>query len=127
MADNDRRPTNEKEPQSRMSDRRDSPRIPVKIWVRMVDAGGSFEEKAGDVGVGGAYFEDRHLPVGKAVQLRFTLPGKSDEIRCEGEILRISEQPAKFGAHVRFVDIPTDAELAIARYIDDHELDKQQG
>ena len=126
MVDNDRRRTTTGEgPQRRMGDRRDSPRIPVKLWVRMVDAGGSFEERDGDVGVGGAYFEDRHLPVGKAVQMRFSLPGKTDEIRCEGEILRISEQPSKFGAHVRFVDLPTDAELAIARYIDDHELDKQ--
>ncbi|HEY3448178.1 MAG TPA: PilZ domain-containing protein [Myxococcales bacterium] len=128
MADNDRRTTAANEgPKLSTSDRRDSPRIPVKLWVRMVDAGGSFEEKEGDVGVGGAYFEDRHLPVGKGVQLRFSLPGKTEEIRCAGEILRISEQPSKFGAHVRFTEIPTDAELAIARYIDDHELGKQQG
>lgn len=113
-----RRTTTSEGPQRRMGDRRDSPRINVRLWVRMVDAGGSFEEKVGDVGIGGAYFEDRHLPVGKAVQLRFTLPGKADEIRCDGEILRISEQDGSFGAHVRFTEIPTDAELAIARFID---------
>ncbi|MBI5544462.1 MAG: PilZ domain-containing protein [Deltaproteobacteria bacterium] len=107
-----------------MGDRRDSPRIPLVLWVRMIDAGGSFEEKKGDVGVGGAFFEDRFPPVGTAVQLRFRLPGTSDEIRCEGEILRTTDQAGTFGAHVRFVDIPTDAELAIAKFIDDHELGK---
>ena len=105
-------------------DRRDSPRIRVKLGVRQLDAGGSFEDKEGDVGVGGAYFEDQHLPVGRAVQLRFSLPGNPQEIRCDGEIVRISEEPGKFGAHVRFVDLPTDAELAIAKYIDDRGVRK---
>jgi hypothetical protein len=124
-SDNDRRKVPEHlsdGPQKKEADRRDSPRIPLKIWVRQVDAGGSFEEKDGDVGVGGAYFEDRHVPVGKAVQLRFTLPEAKDEIRCDGEILRTSDQPGKFGAHVRFIEMSTEAELAIARFIDEHVL-----
>lgn len=128
MVDSDRRNSTTGEgPQRRMGDRRDSPRICLKMWVRMVEAGGSFEEKDGDVAVGGAYFEDKHLPVGKQVQLRFTLPGKTEEIRCDGEVLRISEQADRFGAHVRFIDMPTEAELAIARFIDEQELKKKQG
>ena len=105
-------------PQRRMGDRRDSPRIPLTLWVRMVDAGGSFEEKQGDVGVGGAHFTDRHHPVGKAVQLRFRLPEADKEFNVDGEILRVSEQGDGFGAHVRFVDPNTEVELAIARYLD---------
>ena len=105
-----------------MPDRRDSPRFRLKLWVRQVEAGGSFEEKDGDVGVGGAYFVDRHHPVGKAVQLRFSLPGRAEEIRCDGEIVRVSEREGRFGAHVRFSDLSTDIELAIARFIDDYVL-----
>jgi hypothetical protein len=105
-------------PSRRMGDRRDSPRIPLTLWVRMVDAGGSFEEKEGDVGVGGAHFKDRHHPVGKAVQLRFRLPEADHEFNVDGEILRVSEQGDGFGAHVRFVDPSTEVELAIARYLD---------
>ena len=109
-------------PSRRMGDRRDSPRIAVTLWVRMVDAGGSFEEKHGDVGVGGAYFDDQHLPVGKAVQLRFRLPDNDQELRCNGEILRVAEKGEGFGAHVRFVEPATEVELAIARYLDEHHL-----
>ena len=108
-------------PQRRMGDRRDSPRIALALWVRQVDAGGSFEEKQGDVGVGGAYFEDRHVPVGKAVELRFKLPGAEKELCCEGEILRVTERSGRYGAHLRFLDSATEAELAIARYLDEHE------
>jgi len=68
------------------------------------------------------YFEDRHLPVGKAVQLRFKLPESDTELRCDGEILRVSERSGRYGAHVRFVEPATDVELAIARFIDEHDL-----
>jgi hypothetical protein len=121
-----RSPSSGQGPKKRMGDRRDSPRIPVALWIRQVETGGSFEEKSGDVGVGGAYFEDRHAPVGKALQMRFTLPDSSDEIRCDGEILRVTQSGGRFGAHVRFVDIPTGAELAIARYLDEHDLKKDE-
>lgn len=107
-----------------MGDRRDSPRIPMKILVRQVELGGSFEERAGDIGVGGAFFEERTLPVGRRVELRFRLPGREHEVRCQGEVLRLSRQPERPGAHVRFLDLPTDIELAIARFIDDQVLKK---
>jgi hypothetical protein len=103
----------------RMGDRRDSPRVPLKLLVRQVDLGGSFEEKDGDISVGGVYFADRHTPAGRQVELRFRLPGRDKEIRCQGEILRVSEGKGRYGAHVRFVDLPTDVELAVARFIDD--------
>lgn len=122
----DRTTHTKSEKPSTADDRRDSPRIPVKLGVRQLDAGGSYEDKDGDVGVGGAYFVDRHLPVGRRVQLRFSLPGRPQEIRCNGEILRISEEPGKFGAHVQFVDLPADAELAIAKFIDDREVRKDR-
>lgn len=120
-SENDRRtdPQPPDGPVRRMGDRRDSPRIKVKLWVRQVDAGGSFEEKEGDIGVGGAYFKDRHVPVGRTVQLRFRLPRRDEEIRCDGEILRVGEEEGGFGAHVRFLELPTEIELAIARFIDD--------
>jgi hypothetical protein len=60
--------------------------------------------------------------VGKAVELRFKLPGGAKELHCKGEILRVSEKSGRYGAHVRFVEPATEVELAIARFIDDHEL-----
>lgn len=115
--------TDTRKRERRMGDRRDSPRIAIKLLVRQVDLGGSFEERDGDIGIGGVYYEDRFLPAGRHVELRFRLPGIENEIRCMGEILRISESPGRFGAHVRFVDMPTATELAIARFLDDKQLE----
>ena len=113
---------NTRRAERRMGDRRDSPRVPMKILVRQVELGGSFEERSGDIGVGGVFFEERSLPIGREVELRFRLPGLEREVRCQGEVVRVSQGPGKPGAHVRFVDLPTEVELAVARFIDDQVL-----
>jgi hypothetical protein len=105
-----------------VSDRRDSPRVSVKLWIRQVEVGEAFEEREGNVGVWGAYFESTSAPIGKVVELKFALPGLDEEFLCNGEILSISEQRDKFGAHVRFVDLSTEVELTIAKFIDDNAL-----
>ncbi len=99
-------------------DRRDSDRVPLRIMVREIALGGSFDEREGDVSLGGAYFLAAHPPSGTAVELRFLLPGEHDEVHAVGEILRVSRVERAFGARVRFVDLPLDAELAIARYLE---------
>jgi hypothetical protein len=99
------------------SDRRDSMRVPIQLLVREAALGGSFEPFAGNLGIGGVYFESNHPPVGSRVELRFLVPGAREEIRVTGEVLRVSREGARFGAHVKFVDIGLDAELAIARYL----------
>lgn len=110
----------------RMEDRRESPRVPIKVLVRQVELGGSFEEREGDIALGGMYFQDKHLPVGTKVELRFKVPGVGADVRVEGEILRISGKVGAYGAHVKFGEMPTRTELAIARLIDDHELDDKK-
>ncbi len=99
------------------ADRRDSARVPIQLLVRDAEVGGSFEPFVGNLGIGGVYFEAFHPPVGSRVELRFLGPGAREEIRVAGEVLRVSREGARFGAHVKFVDIPLDAELAIARFL----------
>lgn len=124
--ENDRPSSLEAQAPDSASDRRESPRVPLKLFVREADAGNSFMEKNGDIGVGGVYFEDPAPPVGAAVELRFTLPGRDVkvEIQCRGEIVRVCDCHGKFGAHVRFLEMSTEDELAIAKFLDDHELDR---
>lgn len=98
-------------------DRRDSRRVPSRVLVRDLALGGSFDEYDGNVGIGGVYYEALHPPVGSQLELRFILPGTREEIRVLGEVLRVSREGFRFGAHVRFVDIPLDAELAVARFL----------
>ncbi len=100
------------------SDRRDSRRVPIRLMVREVALGGSFDEHAGNLSLGGIYFAEGHPPYGSRVEVRFLLPGEPREIRLSGEIVRVSREGAGFGAHVRFQDLPLEAELAIARYLD---------
>lgn len=99
------------------SDRRDSARVPIQLLIRDAAVGGSFEPYEGNLGIGGVYFEAHHPPVGSRLELRFLVPGAREEIRVAGEVLRVSREGPRFGAHVRFVEIGLDAELAIARFL----------
>lgn len=99
-------------------DRRDSSRVPIRLMVRDLELGGSFEERGGNLSLGGVYFTEGHPPIGSRVELRFLLPGTSTEVRARGEVLRVTRDGSAFGAHVRFEDLPLDAELAIARFLE---------
>jgi len=99
-------------------DRRDSKRVPVRMLVRDLTVGGSFEEQPGNLGLGGVYFTKGHPPPGNQVELRVLLPGTRSEIRATGEIVQVSQEAGGFGAHVRFADLPLEDELALARFLD---------
>jgi hypothetical protein len=99
------------------SDRRDSVRIELALLVRDPELGGSFEEHRGNVSLGGAYFEALHAPVGNRLEVRFLLPGRREEIQAQAEVVRVTKEGERFGAHLRFVELPLDTELAIARFL----------
>ncbi len=98
-------------------DRRDSQRVPIELLIRDAALGGSFESYRGNLALGGVWFDAFHPPVGSRVEVRFLVPGGREEVRAVGEVLRISREGPRFGAHVKFVEIPLDAELAIARFL----------
>ena len=100
------------------ADRRESLRVPIRLMLRDVSLGGSFEERAGNLSLGGVYFTEGHPPIGTRVEVRLLVPGERIEVRAEGEILRVSREAGGFGAHVRFQDLPLESELAIARFLD---------
>jgi hypothetical protein len=99
------------------ADRRDSGRVPIALLVRDAALGGSFEPRQGNLALGGVFYDGLHPPVGNRIQVRFLLPGLRDEIQATGEVLRISREGPRFGTHLRFVELPLEAELAIARYL----------
>jgi hypothetical protein len=99
------------------ADRRDSQRVAARLLVREVALGGSFEERAGDVSLGGVSFESQHPPAGSRIEVRFVLPGVPSEIRAMCEVLRVTRDGARFTAHLRYVEIPLDAEITIARFL----------
>ncbi len=99
------------------ADRRDSVRIALPLLVRDLELGGSFEERPGNLGLGGVFYEALHPPAGNRVEVRFLLPGRREEIRVMADVLRVSREGERFGAHLRFVDLPLETELAIARFL----------
>lgn len=102
----------------RMGDRRESPRLPIKVWVKNT-ASNKFEQVDGDLSVGGMHFVDK-LPIeGKKIDLRFKIPGRDEEVHVAGEVIKISKKQTGYGAHVRFGEMDIDTQLAIARFIDE--------
>lgn len=101
----------------REGDRRDSERIPIDLLVREAALGGSYEPHEGNLGLGGVFFGGLHPPAGNRLQLRFLIPGTRQEVETSGEVLRVSRDGARFGTHVKFVDLPLSSELAIARFL----------
>lgn len=109
-----RAPPAEADPEA---ERRDSGRVEVDLLVRDAALGGSFEPYRGNFGIGGVYYEALHPPAGRTVEVRFLLPGEREEVQVVGEVLRVTLEGPRFGAHVKFVEIPLEAELAIARFL----------
>jgi hypothetical protein len=99
-------------------DRRESLRAPIKLMVRNAALGGSFDEREGNLSLGGIFFAERHPPFGTRVEIRFLVPELREEVRAVGEILRVSREGGAFGAHVRFEELPLEVELAIARFLE---------
>jgi len=99
-------------------ERRDSVRVPIRLLVRDPALGGSFEERAGNLSLGGVYFSEGHPPFGNRVEVRVVLPGTGVELRAVGEVLRVTREGGAFGAHVRFQDLPLESELALARFLE---------
>jgi hypothetical protein len=105
------------QPEQHEAERRDSRRVPIRLLARDTALGGSFEPYEGNLGLGGVYFDALHPPAGSRVEVRFLLPRAPGEISVAGEVLRVSREGARFGAHVKFVDVSLDDELAIARFL----------
>jgi c-di-GMP-binding flagellar brake protein YcgR len=102
----------------RMGDRRESPRLPIKVWVKNTSSN-AFQQVQGDISVGGMHFLDK-LPIdGKRIDLRFKLPGRSEEVHVAGEVVDISKKDTGYGAHVRFGEMDLQTQRAIARFIDE--------
>jgi hypothetical protein len=99
-------------------DRRDSPRVPFTFRVRCA-RDPDFEESRGDLSTGGVFWAAGHPVACSDVEVRVTIPGLQEEIAARGEIIGSREREGSMGFHVRFIELSTDGELAIARYIDE--------
>lgn len=103
----------------RNDDRRDSPRYPMTFLVRDPGEDNLWEERSGDLSIGGINWTGKTPPKGNQVDVRFRLPGVPKEIRAQGEIIRLSDGEKGISFHVRFTELDVTSELAVAKYLDD--------
>ena len=107
-------------------DRRDSPRVTMRFQVRRAGTADTFDSREGNLSLGGFAWFGSAMPVGTKVEARFNLPGSPEEIQVRGEVLHVGHGSRGTSAHVRFMDLPVEAELRIARYLDDVELEESK-
>jgi hypothetical protein len=101
-------------PGSGAEERRESPRVPMRFLVRRAGS-------EGDLSLGGCALRGGALEGGTQVELRLLLPSAPDELKVQGEVLPGARGEA---ARVRFLDLSVEEELAIARHLDDLELNR---
>jgi uncharacterized protein (TIGR02266 family) len=110
--------------QTRLSDddRRESPRVPMRFLVRRAGSEETFESREGNLSLGGFAWYGSAFENGQQVEVRFVLPGGADEVQARGEIIHVRQGDQGVSAHVRFVELSVEVEMAIARYLDDLKL-----
>lgn len=110
----------EKRKKSGQDERRDSPRVPMTFLVRDVGLlDGEWEERQGDLSLGGISWRGKTAPHGVEVDVRFRLPLVPKEVRARGEILRVKAAGVGIDFHLRFTELSLPAEMAIARFLDE--------
>ena len=92
----------------------------MRFLLRDIAEGGSYEEREGDLSLGGIFWKGSSPPMGKDVEIRFRLPGVPVEIRAKGEIIRLANRGGGIDFHLRFTRLDVQDELAIARYVETH-------
>jgi hypothetical protein len=102
----------------RRTDRRRDARVPVNIWVEEHQGEDLYFQQAGNLSVGGVFFE-RTIPhpIGTRVRLRFQLPGSEGVIETVGEVVS-SPAEVDLGAGIKFVDLDPVEEKIIRDYVD---------
>ena len=103
-------------------ERRDSPRVPMNFLVRRAGSEAVYESREGDLSLGGCAFKGSALEPGTQLEVRFRLPNLTDELKVRGEVLTVPEASQGGSTRVRFMDLPVEVELSIARHLDDTAL-----
>lgn len=94
--------------------------MPMHFLVR--DAAlteGDWEERDGDLSLGGISWEGKTAALGTEVDVRFRLSGVAREVRARGEIIRVKRLASGLAFHLRFTELDLDSERAIAKHLDE--------
>ena len=104
--------------------RRKHIRTSMKITVQVVDRDEYFSLETVDVGEGGVFLKtDAPSPVGTLLQLSFNIPGYSQPLRVEGEVVYAFQSLTEGhnpGMGVSFRNLSREAEYILSHFVEDH-------
>ena len=109
----------ERSRERRDEERRDSPRVPRRLWVVDAHEGGVPKVFDGEVGLGGASWNTAFPPLSETFEVRFRVPEYEEEMKLPAKLSRVVAQGNDNRVQVTFTDLPLRHELALARYLDD--------
>ena len=116
--------TRVREPISRLGDdrreeeRRESPRVPQRLWVKDPAESGLFHVFDGEVGLGGASWATPWPPLSDHIEVRFRIPELEDELCAPARVIRTAPENGDLRVQVVFKDMRLKQELALARYLE---------
>jgi uncharacterized protein (TIGR02266 family) len=98
-------------------ERRESPRIPVEMWVEESTERELYFQRSANLSAGGIFLENTiPHPKGTVVNLQFTLPGDSSPIKVRGEIVNAAASD-ELGMGIKFVDVEPEVERRISEFV----------
>jgi len=99
------------------AERRESPRIPVEMWVEESTERELYFQRSGNLSTGGIYLENTiPHPKGTVVNLQFTLPGDTVPIKVKGEIVNAAAAD-ELGMGIKFIEVDPEAQRRIEEFI----------
>jgi len=102
----------------RAEERRDSPRVPHRIWVKDPAESGLFHVFDGEVGLGGASWATPWPPLSDHIEVRFRIPDLEAELCAGARVVRTSPEDGDLKVQVEFKPMGLKQELALARYLE---------
>ncbi|MCX7958949.1 MAG: PilZ domain-containing protein [Deltaproteobacteria bacterium] len=101
----------------RKGERRESPRVAVKMWLDGLETEDKGWEYFGNISLGGAFIETDTPPEeGKYVNIKLREIDEEGDLILRGEVIGVDIEK---GIRVRFTDTTFEDERRLARYIDE--------
>jgi len=103
--------------EAKTSERRQSLRVPVEMWVEEVAENHRVFRRAGNLSAGGLHL-DKTIPIaiGTHINLRFTLPNDPDPVTVDGDVVSIDANE-ELGMGVKFRTLSPQAAARIGHYL----------
>jgi hypothetical protein len=102
----------------RAADRRETPRVPLELWMEEMAGDDVYFRRTGNLSEGGVFF-DRAIPhaLGTVVTLKFALPGDKEMVVARGKVVAAANVDAGLGMGVKFISVEGDGQKRIRTYL----------